>query len=101
MIGTRGYLCPEILQAKAYGLKCDIWSLGCLLYALLSARLPFWADERREMNKKVINEAFDTEENASIAALSPAAKDLLCGMLAKNPNERLDIDQVLAHEWLN
>ena len=53
------------------------------------------------MNKRVINEAFNTEENASIAALSPAAKDLLSGMLAKNPNERLDIDQVLAHEWLN
>lgn len=39
--GTTGYLAPEILAGKSYGTASDIWSLGCLLYAMLTVTLPF------------------------------------------------------------
>ena len=39
--GTIGYVAPEILAQKPYGKASDIWSLGCLLYAMLTVNLPF------------------------------------------------------------
>jgi serine/threonine protein kinase len=39
--GTVGYLAPEIIEGKSYGASSDIWSLGCLIYAMLTVKLPF------------------------------------------------------------
>jgi serine/threonine protein kinase len=39
--GTLGYVAPEVLKKSPYSFSCDIWSLGCILYALLSGSLPF------------------------------------------------------------
>ena len=39
--GTKGYMSPEVLAGDAYSLSADIWSLGTLLYALVSSQLPF------------------------------------------------------------
>ena len=39
--GTVGYVAPEISEGSPYGISSDIWSLGCLLYAMLTVSLPF------------------------------------------------------------
>ena len=39
--GTVGYVAPEISEGSPYGISSDIWSLGCLLYAMLTVTLPF------------------------------------------------------------
>lgn len=39
--GTLGYVAPEVLKKQPYSFGCDLWSLGCILYALLSGSLPF------------------------------------------------------------
>lgn len=39
--GTLGYVAPEVLQKKPYSFSCDLWSYGCIIYALLSGSLPF------------------------------------------------------------
>ena len=39
--GTLGYVAPEILEKKPYSFQCDMWSLGCIVYALLCSSLPF------------------------------------------------------------
>ena len=39
--GTLGYVAPEVLQKQPYSSSCDLWSLGCILYALLCGALPF------------------------------------------------------------
>lgn len=39
--GTLGYVGPEILKKMPYSFSCDIWSIGCIMYALLSGSLPF------------------------------------------------------------
>ena len=39
--GTLGYVAPEVLKKDPYSFSCDIWSLGCICYALLSGSLPF------------------------------------------------------------
>lgn len=39
--GTQGYIAPEILKKEPYTFSCDLWSLGCILYSILSGMLPF------------------------------------------------------------
>ena len=39
--GTLGYVAPEVLQKQPYSYSCDMWSFGCIIYALLSGSLPF------------------------------------------------------------
>ncbi len=41
LYGTLGYVAPEVLKKQAYGFSCDMWGLGCIVYALLSGCLPF------------------------------------------------------------
>lgn len=46
--GTLGYVAPEVLKKKPYTFSCDVWSIGCILYALLSGSLPFDHESQRE-----------------------------------------------------
>ena len=43
--GTLGYVAPEILKNKPYNFSCDIWSLGCIIYAIVSRSLPFDSED--------------------------------------------------------
>jgi serine/threonine protein kinase len=45
LYGTIGYVAPEVLKKEQYGFSCDMWSLGCIVYALLSGCLPFDHDD--------------------------------------------------------
>jgi len=46
--GTLGYAAPEVLKKMPYTFSCDVWSLGCIMYALLSGSLPFDHESQRE-----------------------------------------------------
>ena len=46
--GTLGYVAPEVLNKEPYSFSCDLWSLGCIAYALLSGSLPFDHESQQE-----------------------------------------------------
>lgn len=41
LCGTPNYISPEVIQNKPYGLSTDLWSLGCIMYALMTGKPPF------------------------------------------------------------
>jgi serine/threonine protein kinase len=96
--GTIGFMAPEIVKDEPSDFKADIWSLGIILFALLSSRVPFAGRDRDEMVHNIVNEklSFAAEELSSI---SDECKDILNGMLRKDQEARLSISEVLAHPW--
>ena len=52
--GTLGYVAPEVLKKEPYSISCDMWSLGCISYALLSGSLPFDHESQKETIRMTI-----------------------------------------------
>mmetsp|Transcript_17668 Transcript_17668/g.35587 ORF Transcript_17668/g.35587 Transcript_17668/m.35587 type:complete len:499 (-) Transcript_17668:473-1969(-) len=53
--GTPVYLAPEIWLRRTYGFEVDWWSLGCVLFEMVTGLPPFWGDTIKDVYKKVIN----------------------------------------------
>lgn len=53
-VGTPCYAAPEIWDDKPYSFKCDMWSLGCVLYEMCTLKPPFMANNIKELSKKII-----------------------------------------------
>lgn len=91
-IGTPGYIPPEALETRSYGLPFDIWSLGALMYALFSFTIPFFDEDDESRERRVCNEPLSLETKREFDYASDEAKDLINGMLEKNPDKRLTIE---------
>eukprot|EP00826_Nyctotherus_ovalis_P005296 TRINITY_DN11192_c0_g1_i4.p1 TRINITY_DN11192_c0_g1~~TRINITY_DN11192_c0_g1_i4.p1 ORF type:complete len:571 (-),score=48.12 TRINITY_DN11192_c0_g1_i4:206-1918(-) len=94
--GSPCYAAPEIVAGKKYnGLQVDIWSTGVILFALLSGYLPFDDQNTSNLYKKIL-----ACEYKIPTFISPAAADILRGILTKDPSKRLTLDDVKSHPWL-
>jgi len=97
-LGSWEYACPEIIQRKPYNAcKSEVWSLGVMLYALLFGQFPFSHNDREQ---EFIHEPKVPFPSASEQPVSATARDLLDKMLSCNPENRLDLKEVLRHPWL-
>lgn len=97
--GTPGYVAPEIIMEQPYGKECDYWSIGVVLYILLSGSPPFFEDERADLFEKIKTASYEFED-ASWGSISQEAKDLVSNILKANPAERYSCEQMLAHPWM-
>ena len=94
--GTPAYIAPEIIADRGYeGFPVDVWSLGVLLYAMITGTVPFRAKSMPELHKLILRGKFDIPEHVSIAGRS-----LLEGMLTLVPQQRMTLDQVARHPWV-
>ncbi|KAK8619867.1 hypothetical protein V6N13_066367 [Hibiscus sabdariffa] len=98
IVGSAYYIAPEVLKRK-YGPEADIWSLGVILYILLSGFPPFWAESENGIFLAVLRGHVDFTSKPW-HSISPQAKDLVKKMLNSNPSKRLTAFEVLNHPWI-
>ncbi|KAA8497363.1 SNF1-related protein kinase catalytic subunit alpha KIN10 [Porphyridium purpureum] len=99
MYGTPFFVAPEVVRGEAYGPGVDVWSLGVLLYNIISGELPFDGSNIKEVLRRVKKGEFSFPEEYW-SHISPACMDLIRGMLTLDPKRRFTIDQCLKHEWI-
>ncbi|XP_028758378.1 serine/threonine-protein kinase 38-like [Neltuma alba] len=86
-VGTPDYIAPEVLLKKGYGMECDWWSLGAIMYEMLVGYPPFYSDDPMTTCRKIVNWKTHLKFPEE-AMLSPEAKDLISKLLC-NVNQRL------------
>ncbi|XP_062158314.1 uncharacterized protein LOC133865837 [Alnus glutinosa] len=99
-VGTLDYMAPEVLLKKGYGIECDWWSLGAIMYEMLIGYPPFCSDDPRITCRKIINwkTCLKFPEEPKI---SKDAKDLICHLLC-DVETRLGtrgVEEIKAHPW--
>jgi len=87
MAGTPFYIAPEILKGH-YDKQCDMWSIGVLLYILVSGRLPFAASNRAELFDKIALAKVSFQPK-QFEKVSEECKDLISKLLVADPAKRL------------
>ncbi|GAQ79608.1 hypothetical protein KFL_000340110 [Klebsormidium nitens] len=96
--GSPSYAAPEIVSRQLYdGPPVDVWSLGVVLFAMITGYLPFHASgsNKDELCQKIIAGVYKTPD-----WISDESKDLLRGMLTTDPRRRLTLEQVADHPWV-
>ncbi|XP_059400951.1 MAP kinase-activated protein kinase 5-like isoform X2 [Carassius carassius] len=120
---TPYYVAPQVLEAQrrhqkeksgiiptsptpyTYNKSCDLWSLGVIVYVMLCGYPPFYSKHHsrtipKDMRKKIMTGTFEFPEE-EWSQISEMAKDIVRKLLKVKPEERLNIEEVLAHPWLN
>eukprot|EP00922_Rhytidocystis_sp_ex-Travisia-forbesii_P067445 GHVS01100337.1.p1 GENE.GHVS01100337.1~~GHVS01100337.1.p1 ORF type:complete len:697 (-),score=81.60 GHVS01100337.1:723-2813(-) len=98
--GTPHYMAPEMIKA-VYDYKCDVFSVGIIMYQLLSGEHPFYEaeeDDEDSVRHKILNVDPPTNGQQWIN-VSSQAKDLVRQLLRKNPKKRPDAKTALNHPW--
>jgi calcium-dependent protein kinase len=93
LVGTPYYVAPEVLDGD-YGKECDCWSLGVIMYAVLSGCLPFFGQTPKEVFDKILaaKVSFNTKE---FRGISESAKELISKLLTKDKQERFTCTKAL------
>lgn len=95
--GTAYYIAPEVLK-ESYDEKCDVWSVGVILYIMLCGYPPFNGTTDEEIFEKVRVGEFDYPKE-EWDHISKEAKDLVAHMLTVEPKNRYSAVECLAHPW--
>lgn len=86
-------MAPEVFSGK-YTEKCDIWSLGVVLYQLMTGKYPFDGFNVNKIAEAILYGNFKAPN------VSKNLKDLLSRMLEKDPKKRISLDEILSHDWI-
>lgn len=99
-VGTPYYVAPEVIErGQSYGAACDVWSLGVLLYMMLSGRPPFDA----ETDRGILSAIRKCQYNFSDPiwrTISSSVKGLIKQMLVSDPKKRIAPSDILMHPWV-
>ena len=99
--GTLTFVSPEVLIRKPYNKEIDIWSIGVILYLILSGDLPF--DDEKDDEQKIAKSIVYNEVEFPPKKFENKSKeviDLIKGCLTKEPKERIKIDEILKSDWI-
>jgi len=102
-VGTKGYQAPEILAEIPYTRKCDVFSLGIVLFVMLFRCMPFKeARQGQKPYKYIVQKKYSKFwQRYCGTPISNDCKDILEKCFCFIHSERYDIDQLISHPWLN
>ncbi|TKY56390.1 Serine/threonine-protein kinase AtPK2/AtPK19 [Spatholobus suberectus] len=97
--GTVEYMAPEIVMGKGHDKAADWWSVGILLYEMVTGKPPFFGGNRHKIQQKIIKDKIKLP-----AFLSNEAHSLLKGLLQKDSSKRLGSgsvgsEEIKSHKW--
>ncbi|XP_053975773.1 serine/threonine-protein kinase 17B-like [Hylaeus volcanicus] len=98
ILGTPDYVAPEVLNYEPISLATDMWSVGVLLYVLLTGCSPFGGDTKQETFCNISRCRLDFPDDL-FEDVSEGARDLMRKLMVKDPNERLTVTECLQHSW--
>uniref|UniRef100_A0A8C7DCT7 non-specific serine/threonine protein kinase n=1 Tax=Oncorhynchus kisutch TaxID=8019 RepID=A0A8C7DCT7_ONCKI len=95
--GSPPYAAPELFQGKKYdGPEVDVWSLGVILYTLVSGSLPFDGQNLKELRERVLRGKYRIP-----FYMSTDCENLLKKLLVLNPGKRSSLEQIMRDRWMN
>ncbi|TRZ01112.1 hypothetical protein DNTS_007838 [Danionella cerebrum] len=95
--GSPPYAAPELFQGKKYdGPEVDVWSLGVILYTLVSGSLPFDGQNLKELRERVLRGKYRIP-----FYMSTDCENLLKKLLVLNPGKRGSLEQIMKDHWIN
>ncbi|XP_014051931.1 serine/threonine-protein kinase MARK2 isoform X13 [Salmo salar] len=95
--GSPPYAAPELFQGKKYdGPEVDVWSLGVILYTLVSGSLPFDGQNLKELRERVLRGKYRIP-----FYMSTDCENLLKKFLILNPTKRGSLEQIMKDRWMN
>ena len=97
LVGSSYYMAPEVIKRK-YNEKCDLWSIGVIMYILLIGKPPFDGETDKEIIKKVEKGDFN-KTDYPFNTLSNNAKDLIDKLMTYDPKKRISAEDALQHPW--
>jgi len=101
MLGTPGYVAPEILNNQNYGTPVDMWSCGVIIFVILGGYPPFpqpTGNNNEDLYKKICDGDFEFDPQWW-GGVSDEAKALIQGCLTVDVSKRLTAKQALEHPW--
>ncbi|AGO11390.1 AaceriACR142Wp [[Ashbya] aceris (nom. inval.)] len=108
--GTLAYVAPEVIGGKnpegneakgnLYSSLVDMWSIGCLVYVILTGHLPFSGSTQEQLYKQIANGSYH-EGPLKDYRISDEARDFIDSLLQINPVDRLTAERALQHPWLH
>jgi len=97
--GTMAYIAPEVLE-RNYSSQCDMWSLGVMVFVLLSGYLPFKDTGDKKMQRKIMKQGRYSFDPKRWSTISAEAKDFVKCLLQPDNTRRLIVQSAFEHPWI-
>eukprot|EP00347_Sterkiella_histriomuscorum_P007726 403347792 len=96
--GTPSYVAPEVLNKDGYSFKADMFSVGSVIYNILTSKL--FGQGKKNGNKLQGNNLYNYDQIDEVTYISEILRLFLRQLLNKDPKDRMDASQALNHSWL-
>ncbi|XP_058109429.1 serine/threonine-protein kinase ATG1c-like isoform X2 [Magnolia sinica] len=100
LCGSPLYMAPEIMQLQKYDAKADLWSVGAILFQLVTGKTPFSGNNQIQLLQNIVK-SNELQFPSDKSNLSSDCLDLCQKLLRRNPVERLTFEEFFNHRFLS